>query len=279
MYNSCMVTAESSAAAFLVRPGGRVAYDVAGSGPLVVLVPGMGELRSSYRFVAPALRTAGYRVACTDLRGHGDSDATFASYGDTDTASDLTALIESLGGPAIIVGNSLAAGSAVLVAAQRPELVSGLALVGPYVRDSHASRIEKLFFGVAMARPWIWVSWKVLMPRLYAGRRPEDFEDYRRDVIASLRQAGHARALSLTTRTSHTAAEGSLSSASTPTLVIMGEQDPDFSDPKGEADWIAATLHGEVVMVSGAGHYPQSQQPEVTTSALIAFANRVTAHA
>ncbi len=44
-----------------------------------MLVPGMGDLRAGYRFLAPALRAAGYRVACTDLRGHGDSDATFAS--------------------------------------------------------------------------------------------------------------------------------------------------------------------------------------------------------
>jgi pimeloyl-ACP methyl ester carboxylesterase len=46
---------------------------------LVVLVPGTSDLRASYRFLAPALKEAGYRVACTDLRGHGDSDATFSS--------------------------------------------------------------------------------------------------------------------------------------------------------------------------------------------------------
>jgi pimeloyl-ACP methyl ester carboxylesterase len=65
--------------AYLDRPEGRLGYDVAGEGPLVVLVPGMGGLRAGYRFLAPALRDAGYRVACTDLRGHGDSDPTFAS--------------------------------------------------------------------------------------------------------------------------------------------------------------------------------------------------------
>ena len=38
---------------------GRIGYDVAGDGSLVVLVPGMGDLRASYRFLAPALRGAG----------------------------------------------------------------------------------------------------------------------------------------------------------------------------------------------------------------------------
>ena len=42
----------------LTRPEGRVAYDVGGDGPLVVLVPGMGDLRATYRFVAPVLRDA-----------------------------------------------------------------------------------------------------------------------------------------------------------------------------------------------------------------------------
>jgi alpha-beta hydrolase superfamily lysophospholipase len=67
---------------YLSCPEGRISDDVAGSGPLAVLVPGMGDLKAGYRFLAPGLRAAGYRAACTDLRGHGDSDATFTSYGD-----------------------------------------------------------------------------------------------------------------------------------------------------------------------------------------------------
>jgi pimeloyl-ACP methyl ester carboxylesterase len=78
--------ASTGQASYLVRPDGRIGYDVAGTGPLIVLVPGMGDLRAGYRFLAPALRAAGYRVACTDLRGHGDSDARFPSYGDEETA-------------------------------------------------------------------------------------------------------------------------------------------------------------------------------------------------
>ncbi|TME14530.1 MAG: alpha/beta hydrolase, partial [Chloroflexi bacterium] len=75
----------NSSTVYLTRPGGRIGYDVSGEGPLVILVPGMGDLRTAYRFLAPGLREAGYRVACTDLRGHGASDATFASYGDVET--------------------------------------------------------------------------------------------------------------------------------------------------------------------------------------------------
>ena len=123
---------------YLRCPEGRIGYDVAGAGSLVVLVPGLGELRAGYRFLAPALRAAGYRVACTDLRGHGDSDTTFASYGDEETASDVIALIGELGGPAVVVGNSMGAGSAVIAAAQRPGLVRGLVLAfSATTRTSH----------------------------------------------------------------------------------------------------------------------------------------------
>ena len=51
---------------------GTIAYDVTGTGPLVVLAHGMGDSRHSYRFVVPELVAAGYRVANVDIRGCGD---------------------------------------------------------------------------------------------------------------------------------------------------------------------------------------------------------------
>ena len=256
---------------FLTRPEGRIGYDVAGTGPLVVLVPGMGDLRSTYRFLAPSLRSHGFRVACTDLRGHGDSDPTFSSYGDVETAEDVTALIEALGGPAVIVGNSMAAGAAVLVAADRPDLVDGLVLVGPFVRNGRTNAVQRILLRVAMARPWAAASWKSYLPKLYAGQRPEDFDEYRGAVVASLRRPGYAKAFSLTTRTDHDPAEARLSDVSTPAMVIMGARDPDFPDPSEEAAWIGHAVHADVVMIPEAGHYPQSQQPELTTESVLRF--------
>jgi pimeloyl-ACP methyl ester carboxylesterase len=39
----------------------------------------------------------------------------------------------------------------------------------------------------------------------------------------------------------------------------------------GEAGWIAQAMDAEVVMVPDAGHYPQSQRPDVTTAAVLRF--------
>jgi pimeloyl-ACP methyl ester carboxylesterase len=270
---------ESLPTRYLVRPEGRIGYDVAGDGPLVVLVPGMGDLRAAYRFLAPALRDSGYRVASADLRGHGESDTTFGSYGDPETAGDIVALIEELGGPAVVIGNSMAAGAAALAAAERPDLVRGLVLVGPFVRNGKISMIQRLMLRAAMAPPWAAASWKMYLPKLYAGKRPTDFDEYRDKIVASLRRPGYAKAFSLTTRTNHDPAEARLGDITAPTLVVMGEKDPDFPDPKAEASWIAQTLRGEVVMVPEAGHYPQSQRPDITTDAILRFFKTLGANA
>lgn len=252
--------------------GGEIGFDVAGEGPLLLLVPGMGELRSSYRHLAPLLIAAGYRVATADLRGHGDSSADFDVYGDVPTASDIAALIRHLGAPAVIVGNSMAAGAAVIVAAEHPELVSGLVLVGPFVRTPpNQSAVAALTFRMLMARPWAIAAWNAYLPTLYSGAKPADFETYRAAMIRAMRRPGYARSFRLTTRTDHGDAERSLARVTAPALVVMGSADPDFADPAAEATWIAQTLHGTSVMIEDAGHYPQSQQPQRTADATLAF--------
>ncbi len=48
----------------------------------------------------------------------------------------------------------------------------------------------------------------------------------------------------------------------------MGTADPDFPDPAAEADWIVAHLaHAERLLVDGAGHYPQAEEPETVNPA------------
>ncbi len=51
----------------------------------------------------------------------------------------------------------------------------------------------------------------------------------------------------------------------------MGERDPDFPDPAAEAAWIAERLSARVLLVPGAGHYPQVQRPDVVNPALVEF--------
>ena len=119
---------------YLQVPGGRIAYEVTGQGPLIVLAHGIGDVRQSYRFLAPLLVKAGYRVANADLRGHGDSSVGFESISRSDVAGDLLALIRRLGGAAVIVGQSLSGGAATIAAAQAPELVAAIVEINPFTR-------------------------------------------------------------------------------------------------------------------------------------------------
>ena len=114
---------------------------------------------------------------------------------------------------------------------------------------------------------------------LTPGRRPADFGEYRDQVVASLRRPGYAKAFPATTRTSHDPAEARLADVTAPALVVRGEQDPDFRDPRAERDWIARALRAQVVMVPAAGHYPQSQRPGITTGAVLRFLESVTGRA
>jgi pimeloyl-ACP methyl ester carboxylesterase len=256
---------------FLDRPGGRIAYDVAGEGPLVVMVPGMGDLRSAYRHLAPALAEAGYAAATMDLRGHGDSDATFDQYDDVAAGTDVLALVEALGGPAVLVGNSMGAGAVAWAAAERPDLVAGLVLVGPFVRETEVGALKALLFRVSMARPWAARVWDAYYPSLAPGLPAEELATHRADIRASMRRPGHAAAFARTTRTSHAPVEARLGEVRAPTLVVMGERDPDFPDPAVEANEIARRVSGRVLMVPGAGHYPQAEAPSVVTPAMLAF--------
>ena len=115
---------------FLAVDGGRIAYDdTGGSGPLVLALPGMGDLRSEYRLLRPALQRAGYRVVTMDVRGFGETSARWKDYSAHAVGRDALAVINHLNaGAAVILGNSFAAGSALWAAHDAPERVSGAVL-------------------------------------------------------------------------------------------------------------------------------------------------------
>ena len=263
---------------FLERPEGRIAYDLTGlsDGPLVVCLPAMGELRSSYRLLTPLLVDRGYRVACLDLRGHGDSDASFSAYDDEALASDALALVARLGGPAYLVGNSMGAGAAVLAAAQRPDDVAGLVLAGPFVRNPATGRAGALLYRLLLTRPWGPAAFLGYYPRFTPGEKPPGYDEHRDAVAANLRRDGHWKAFVRTTRASHAPAEARLGDVRAPTVVVMGTEDVDWADPAAEAEWVGSRLGAEVVMAPGAGHYPQAQAPGLVAEAVarVAGSNR-----
>ena len=83
------------------------------------MAPGFGDMKEEYRFLAPKLVAAGYRVVAMDLRGHGESSTGWHDHTCAAMGSDMLALIEHLdAGPAMIIGTSMSAGSAAWAAAE-----------------------------------------------------------------------------------------------------------------------------------------------------------------
>lgn len=149
---------------FLAIPGGRIAYDDAGTGgPLVVLVPGLGDSRRSYRFLQPKLGEAGYRAVAVDLRGLGDSTAAWRDYTQTAVGLDLVDLVDLLKhldtGPAVLAGNSYAAGAIVWAAAQAPALVAGIVPTGGFLRKADMTPVGRVFMLTAARSATAWSSY------------------------------------------------------------------------------------------------------------------------
>lgn len=269
-----MTTSQSVPLAFLPRPEGNIAYSDTGAGPLVVAVPGMGDLRATYDDVVPALVGAGYRVVVADLRGHGDSDTTFRTHGDDATGTDLVALVEHLDvGPAVLVGNSMGASAAVWAAAERPDLVRGLVLLSPYLRQPGSAGLQKVMgvvYRVLLARPWGAAFWGSFYSSITKGRRSARHAEHVAAIRRNLSEPARLRSLrDLAVALDHSVVEARLAAVRAPALTVVGAIDPDFSDPAAELAWITGAIDTRGILVPDVGHYPQHQAADVVVPAVL----------
>jgi pimeloyl-ACP methyl ester carboxylesterase len=265
----------TSTTRFFERPEGRIAYDDQGSGPLVLLVPSLGDVRSEYRFLVPQLVTAGYRVVSMDLRGLGASSTGWSSYTNAALGSDVVALVRHLGGgPAVLVGCSMGGGAVAWAAAEASTLVSRLVLIDPFVHSQPAAMpLQNTVFWLMFARPWGPSVWGSYYTSLYPTRPPADLTAYTAALVANLREPGRIEANRAMMLAPKTDVEQRLGQVQAPTLVVMGSKDPDFSKvgPEKEARELAQLLNGRSVMIADAGHYPHTELPELTGPAIVSF--------
>lgn len=262
---------------FLNRSEGRLAYDDSGgSGQLVIMVPGMGALRSEYRFLAPVLIEAGYRVVTMDLRGQGESDANWSEYSLPEVGQDILQLIKYLNsGPAHVIGTSMSPGAIIWAATEKPDLIRSLILISPFVRDAKLSLGQKISLAILLHGPWKVNSWISYYKSLYPTTKPNDFDKYLEVLKSNLSEQGRFEAMMKLGSSPRKPSEERLDKIEKPVLVIMGTDDPDWSDPKGEAQFIANALSAELLLVEGAGHYPQTEMPEKTYPTILDFLKKL----
>lgn len=264
---------------------GTIAYDLTGTGPLVVLAHGMGDSRHAYRFIVPELVAAGYRVANVDIRGAGDSSTGWAGYERADIAGDLVALVRHLGGPAVVVGQSISGGAATIAAATAPDDVVGIVELAPFTRKQsldlvgllrnrthRAGTLQLLKLMTTGSLP----GWLAYLD-LAIPTKPADWAEERGRIERTLQQPERMAALRAMTKTSPADAGARLGDVRCPVLVVEGSADPDWADPRAEGERILADLPdglGELVVLDGVGHYPHTEAPTEVLALLLPFLGR-----
>lgn len=263
---------------FLKTTGGTIAFDNVGSGQLILCVPGMGDLRQEYRFLSPFLVQSGYRVVTMDVRGHGESSTGWTDYGIAAIGRDVLALIRHLNaGQVILAGASMAAGAAIWAAVEAPETVTGLLLLGPAASDTPLPAYMNALIRVLFLPPWGVRAWGLYYTSLFPKHKPADFNHYRQQLLANLRQPGRMDALRGMLFASHRPSAERASQVRVPNLIVMGTKDPDFKDPAAEAHWLAGQTQGKVMLVDGAGHYPHVETIDQTAEPILQFLKTIEA--
>ena len=109
--------------------GYRRAFRIAGSGPAILMIHGVGDNSTTWETVHTQLAQR-FTVIAPDLLGHGESDKPRADYSLAAFANGMRDLLAVLGIDRVtIVGHSLGGGIAMQFAYQYPHLVERIVLV------------------------------------------------------------------------------------------------------------------------------------------------------
>jgi pimeloyl-ACP methyl ester carboxylesterase len=110
-----------------------LAAERAGSGVPLILLHGLTATRRYVLMGSRYLARAGVELIGYDARGHGASSPAPSrdAYEYADLVQDLERVVDAIGAPAVLVGNSMGAATAAAYALQHPEHVSALIQITP----------------------------------------------------------------------------------------------------------------------------------------------------
>jgi 3-oxoadipate enol-lactonase/4-carboxymuconolactone decarboxylase len=244
----------------------HVAVDGPPGAPAILMIHSLGTSLRIWDAQADAL-ARGFRVVRYDLRGHGLSEISPASYALDDLAGDALAVLDALGiHAAHIVAVSIGGLIAQAVALQAPARVTSLILCDTALafppaqmwRDRAATVRTQGLAAIADSLIARWVSPAYLASPAGRGlramlvRTPVEGYAQAAEVIA---------ATDLSSRTREVRA---------PAVVIVGEHD--LSVPIATAEALQAAIPGaQLVVIPGALHVPMLDHADAVSSAILAF--------
>jgi pimeloyl-ACP methyl ester carboxylesterase len=251
--------------------GGTIAFDDSGGdAPLVVMLPGAGDVRNEYRCVAPDLEAGGARVVTMDLRGHGDSSPDWPGYGMADTAADLVALLDHLDvGPATVVATSFAPAAALWAAADRPDLIGRLVLISAHLEA--APNWQRIPLRLMLRAPFAGKLWAGQFRKWHPAAPPADLDEKAAALAAMMADPRRRKAVRETLTAHRNGLAARIDRVEVPTLVVMGGADSHFKDPAAEGASIAEATGGKLQVVPDAGHYPHVEFPGQVVAAIADF--------
>lgn len=238
--------------------------------PLLVFIHGAGTDRTMWVLQTRYFATHGWSVVAVDLPGHGGSEGPAV-----DTVEELVAwtadLVAETGwSHATIVGQSLGSAVALQLAADHPDLVTGLVLVAiAAALPVNASLLEAA--EIDPPRAWDMVMlWSLARSSQLGGHPTPGLwmrESIRQIMATAPRDALH---------TSLRAADGyrgGLDAAirvTCPTLLLLGEEDRmvpcDTAEPLAHA-----IAHSKKMIIPDAGHQLVTEQPDVVLNEMAEF--------
>lgn len=272
---------------YLTIHGHRRAYRLAGSGPLVLLIHGIGDSSVAFDTVFSDLAT-NHTVLAPDLLGHGGSAHPRADYSVPGYANGMRDLMLTLGfDRATVVGHSLGGGIAGQFAYQYPHLVERLVFVsaggaGPTV--SPLLRLASLP-GTEVAMTVLRVPGALpIMQRVMTAMRSvpglssifHDADEINR-VLAGLQINGAPEVFARTLRSGVdvkgqvvTMLDRIYLTADVPTLIVWGDADQVI--PVHHAYFMAEQLPAaQLEIFRGSGHFPFRDDPARFTALLNKF--------
>jgi 3-oxoadipate enol-lactonase len=214
------------------------------------------------------------RMIAPDLRGHGMTDPTEPPYSMGLFAEDCAGLLDHLGitGPVVVGGLSMGGYVAFEFCRLYPERVAGLILAATRagadsaeVKDARDNAA-----GVAIAEGTAAIA-EGMLPKLLAPDNYEaqpDLVDFVREMMQETSEDGVVGAL--TAMRDRPDSTPDLPALDVPVLILHGQEDQLI--PLAEAEAMAAALpRAKLVVVPGAGHLPNLEQPEIFNDAVRDF--------
>lgn len=264
--------------------GVTLAADVGGDPhhPAVVLMHGGGQTRFSWGKAARELVRMGYHVISLDLRGHGDSDwSPNGDYGIDAFVRDLYAVVETLPGPAALVGASLGGIVSLLAIGEsaRP-IASALVLVDvvPRLEEAGTRRIREFMTANPDGFGSIQEVADAVTAYLPDRPRPRSLEG----LMKNLRQAPNGRyywhwdpAFMTGPKSIHSSRDmGRLRTAagrvSVPTLLVHGKLS-DVVSAQGIDEFLELIPGAQVAHVQGASHMVAGDRNDIFNQSIESF--------